>query len=161
MPGSGKSTVGVLLAKSLLKDFVDTDLIIQKSEGTALCNILQKKGVQGFIDLENEIISRQNFTNCVVATGGSAVYGDEAMKKLKENGVIVYLSVPCDELEKRIHNIHTRGIAMESGTTIKELFLERKALYEKYSDITVDCVNLTAEECVSTIVENLSNYKSL
>ena len=161
MPGSGKSTVGVLLAKSLLKDFADTDLIIQKNRGTALCNILQEKGVQGFIELENEIISHCSFTNCVVATGGSAVYGKKAMENLRENSVIIYLSVPCDELEKRIHNIHTRGIAMESGTTIKELFCQRKALYETYADITVDCMGLTAEECVNLIVGKLKNHKSL
>lgn len=159
MPGAGKSTVGVLLAKSLLKDFVDTDLIIQQKEGTALCNIMEKTGVKGFIDLENEIIAACNFENCVVATGGSAVYGAEAMENLKNEGIIIYLRVSCEELEKRIHNIHTRGIAMEKGTTIKDLFNERRPLYEKYADITIDCDKLTAEECVNRIVDKVVSSK--
>ena len=159
MPGAGKSTVGVLLAKSLLKDFVDTDLIIQHEQGTALCNIMEKTGVKGFIDLENKIIASCNFENSVVATGGSAVYGEEAMGNLKKNGVIVYLRVSCDELERRIHNIQTRGIAMEKGTTIKDLFEERRPLYEKYADITVDCDKFTAEQCVSEIVSKVESSK--
>ena len=159
MPGAGKSTVGVLLAKSLLKDFVDTDLIIQHKEGSALCKIMEKTGVKGFIDLENKIIASCSFENSVVATGGSAVYGEEAMKNLKKNGVIVYLRVSCDELERRIHNIQTRGIAMEKGTTIKDLFEERRPLYEKYADITVDCDKLTAEQCVSEIVSKVESKK--
>lgn len=155
MPGAGKSTVGVLLAKSLLKNFVDTDLIIQQKESDSLCAIMQRTGVEGFIALEDEIISQCSFHNSVVATGGSAVYGEKAMQNLKKNGVIVYLKVSCDELEKRIHNIRTRGIAMKEGTTIKELFGERKALYEKYADITVSCDTLQAEDCVNTIVRSL------
>lgn len=159
MPGAGKSTVGVLLAKSLLKDFVDTDLIIQQKECDSLCNIMQKTGVDGFIHLEDEIISQCSFHNSVVATGGSAVYGEKAMENLKKGGVIVYLKVSCDELVKRIHNIRTRGIAMKEGTTIKELFDERKALYEKYADITIDCDALQAEECVNMIVQKLSELQ--
>lgn len=159
MPGAGKSTVGVLLAKSLLKDFVDTDLIIQKNKNESLCNIMQKTGVDGFIALEDEIISKCSFQNSVVATGGSAVYGENAMQNLKKDGVVVYLKVSCDQLIKRIHNIRTRGIAMKEGTTIKELFDERKALYEKYADITIDCDALQAEECVNMIVQNLSELQ--
>ena len=159
MPGAGKSTVGVLLAKSLLKDFIDTDLIIQQKENDSLCAIMQRTGVEGFIRLEDEIISQCSFQNSVVATGGSAVYGEKAMENLKKDGVIVYLKVSCEELEKRIHNIRTRGIAMNEGTTIKELFDERKALYEKYADITVECDHLQAEECVNTIVTRLGKLK--
>ena len=157
MPGAGKSTVGVLLAKSLLKDFVDTDLIIQQKENDSLCAIMQKTGIDGFIALEDEIISQCSFHGSVVATGGSAVYGEKAMENLKKDGVIVYLRVSCDELVKRIHNIRTRGIAMKEGTTIKELFDERKALYEKYADITIDCYTLQAEECVNEIVQKLGS----
>ena len=155
MPGAGKSTIGVLLAKTMLMDFCDTDLIIQKKEGSALCEIIKEKGTDGFIRIEDEIIGAQRFENCVVATGGSAVYGENAMKNLKENGITVYLRVNADELEKRICNIHTRGIAMKEGTTIAELYSERAPLYEKYADITVDCSCSTPEQCVDTIAELL------
>ncbi|MBQ8763067.1 MAG: shikimate kinase [Clostridia bacterium] len=155
MPGAGKSTIGVLLAKSMLMDFCDTDLIIQKKEGKALCEIIKEKGTEEFIAIEDEIIGAQSFNNCVVATGGSAVYGENAMKKLKENGITVYLKVNAEELEKRICNIHTRGIAMKEGTTIAELYAERAPLYEKYADITVDCSESTPEECVDAIAETL------
>lgn len=155
MPGAGKSTIGVLLAKTLLMDFCDTDLIIQKQAGTSLCDIIKEKGTDEFIKLENEIIAEQNFKNCVVATGGSAVYGEKAMQKLCSNGTAVYLKVDVNELEKRICNIHTRGIAMKEGTTIAELYGERAPLYEKYADTTVECTHLTPEQCVDRITEQL------
>ena len=155
MPGAGKSTIGVLLAKTLLKEFVDTDLIVQKKCQMSLCDLMERDGVEGFIKRENEIIAECDFENSVVATGGSAVYGKEAMEKLKKDGMVVYLSIPVEELERRIRNIHTRGVAMKEGTTLYDLFEERKALYEKYADITVDCVGLTAEESVNKIAEKL------
>lgn len=155
MPGAGKSTIGVLLAKTLLTDFCDTDLIIQKNCGTSLCGIINEKGTDEFIKLENKIISAQEFDNCVVATGGSAVYGNEAMQKLRSGGTVVYLKVDADELEKRICDIHTRGIAMKDGTSIAELYAERAPLYEKYADITVECTALTPEQCVDAITEHI------
>ncbi len=153
MPGAGKSTIGVILAKSLLFDFCDTDLSIQKETGESLCDTISRMGIDGFISLEESVICKKAFTNSVVATGGSAVYGERAMKKLKENGIIVYLKVSPEELQSRIKNIHTRGIAMKEGTSIAELYDERAPLYEKYADITVDCDGKTAEECVDLIVE--------
>ena len=152
MPGAGKSTIGVILAKSLLFDFCDTDLSIQKETGESLCDTIAKIGIEEFILLEEDVICKQEFLNSVVATGGSAVYGEMAMEKLKENGIIVYLKVSPEELQSRIKNIHTRGIAMKEGTTIKELYEERAPLYEKYADITVECDGRTAEECVDLIV---------
>ncbi len=152
MPGAGKSTVGVLLAKSLLTDFIDTDLIIQRETGKSLCSLIQEEGTESFLETENSIICAQNFESAVIATGGSAVYGKEAMKKLKEISTVVYLSLPVQELEKRIKDIHTRGVAMKNGVTLKELYEERKSLYEKYADFTVDCDGLTAEECVEEII---------
>jgi shikimate kinase len=157
MPGAGKSTIGVLLAKTMLMDFCDTDLIIQKHFGTSLCNIINEKGTEAFIKAEEETILYSEFNNCVIATGGSAVYGEKAMKHLKNNSITVYLKVDSDELEKRIHNIHTRGIAMKEGTTIAQLYDERAPLYEKYADITIDCENTTPEECVNKIIENLKS----
>ena len=155
MPGAGKSTIGVILAKSLLFDFCDTDLSIQKETGESLCDTISKIGIGGFISLEESVICKQEFINSVVATGGSAVYGDKAMTKLKENGSIVYLKVSPEELQNRIKNIHTRGIAMKDGTTISELYEERAPLYEKYADITIECDGKTAEECVDLIVGKL------
>ena len=155
MPGAGKSTVGVLLAKSLLMNFIDTDLIIQRKTGKALCEIIEEEGTEKFLTLENDIIVAEDFENSVIATGGSAVYGDEAMKKLKEISTVVYLSIPVEELEKRIKDIHSRGVAMKNGVTLHELFEERKSLYEKYADFTVSCQGLTAEECVEEIIKVL------
>lgn len=155
MPGAGKSTIGVLLAKSMLMDFTDTDLLIQKKYSSALCDIIKEKGIEEFLKIENGVICEAEFTNCVVATGGSAVYGKEAMEKLKKSGTVVYLKVNVSELEKRICNIHTRGIAMKEGTTIAGLYSERAPLYEKYADITVDCTALTPEQCVDEIINNI------
>ncbi len=152
MPGAGKSTVGVLLAKSLLMDFTDTDLIIQRETGKSLCEIIEADGTESFLETENRIILSQDFHNCVIATGGSAVYGKEAMDKLKEISTVVYLSLPVEELEKRIKDIHTRGVAMKNGVTLRELFEERRSLYEKYADFTVECQGLTPEECVEKII---------
>lgn len=153
MPGAGKSTIGVILAKSLLFDFCDTDLSIQKSTSKSLSQIINEEGINAFIELEEEVICSETFADCVVATGGSAVYGEKAMEKLKENGIIVYLKVSPEELQSRIKSIHTRGIAMKEGTTIKELYEERAPLYEKYADVTVECDGRTAEECVDLIVK--------
>lgn len=156
MPGAGKSTIGVLLAKSLLMSFVDTDLVIQNRCSMSLCDIIEKEGTDAFIKIENDVICSCNFKNSVVATGGSAVYGKEAMKKLKEESTVVYLKLPVEEIEKRIKNIQTRGVAMKKGTTLKDLYEERRALYEKYADITVDCLGCTAEECVGKIHAEIS-----
>lgn len=152
MPGAGKSTVGVLLAKSMLMNFCDTDLLIQNTTGKSLCDIIKDDGIEAFIKLEETIISGYEFCNSVVATGGSAVYGENAMKKLRENGVVVYLKVTPDELNRRVNNIHTRGIAMKDGTTLAELYEERAPLYEKYADVTIECDGKTPEECVDLIV---------
>lgn len=155
MPGAGKSTIGVLLAKSLLCDFCDTDLIIQKQTGKSLCQIIEEKGNDGFLKIENDIIFAQSFTNCVIATGGSAVYGSDAMKKLKESSVFVFLHVDTKELTKRLSNIKTRGVAMEKSMTIEDLYRERLPLYQKYADISIDCTGKTAEECVGEIAQRL------
>lgn len=155
MPGAGKSTIGVLLAKSMLMDFVDTDLLIQKKFSDSLCGIIAERGVEEFLGIENDVICENDFQNCVVATGGSAVYGREAMEKLRANGTAVYLKLSPEELERRIDNIHTRGIAMKDGTTIAALYAERSPLYEKYADITVDCEGMTAEQCVDVIAKKV------
>lgn len=152
MPGAGKSTIGVLLAKSMLMDFVDTDLLIQKKYSSSLCDIINSRGTDEFLKIENDVICSWDFANCVVATGGSAVYGGQAMEKLSQNGIVVYLKLTPDEIEKRINNIHTRGIAMKEGTSIEELYFQRAPLYEKYADKILNCESLTPEQCVDAII---------
>ncbi len=151
MPGCGKSTIGVLLAKSMLCDFIDTDLIIQNIYHKSLCQIIADDGLAGFKQKEDEILKGVKCDNSVIATGGSAVYCENGMKSLKENGKVIYLKLTPDVIKKRINNITTRGIAMEDGCTIDDLYLERAPLYEKYADYTLECEGLTAEECVTKI----------
>lgn len=156
MPGSGKSTVGVLLAKALLMDFVDTDLLLQKRYNKTLIEIIESLGIEGFKRIENETLKSLKFENTVVATGGSAVYGEEAMTSLKSNAVVVYLKLTPKEVKNRIINITTRGIVMQPGCTIDELYLERAPLYEKYADFVVDCEGKTVEETVGAVVSVLN-----
>jgi shikimate kinase len=156
MPAVGKSTIGVLLAKSLLLSFTDTDLLIQEKYKKSLCDIIKDNGTKAFLNIEEDIILNTDLKNSVIATGGSAVFGERAMNQLKENGVIVYLSLPIDEIKKRIGDIKSRGVVLTNGNTVDDIFKERKPLYEKYADIKFDCDNLTAEECVEKIIQSLS-----
>lgn len=156
MPAVGKSTIGVLLAKSLLLSFTDTDLLIQEKYKKSLCDIIKDNGTKAFLNIEEDIILNADFKNAVIATGGSAVFGERAMNQLKENGVIVYLSLPIDEIKRRIGDIKSRGVVLTNGNTVDDIFKERKPLYEKYADIKIDCDNLTAEECVEKIIRLLS-----
>lgn len=156
MPAVGKSTIGVLLAKSLLVSFTDTDLLIQEKYKKSLCDIIKDNGTKAFLNIEEDIILNTDLKNSVIATGGSAVFGERAMNQLKENGVIVYLSLPIDEIKKRIGDIKSRGVVLTNGNTVDDIFKERKPLYEKYADIKIDCDNLTAEECVEKIIQSLS-----
>lgn len=156
MPAVGKSTIGVLLAKSLLLSFTDTDLLIQEKYKKSLCDIIKDNGTKAFLNIEEDIILNADLKNSVIATGGSAVFGERAMNQLKENGVIVYLSLPIDEIKRRIGDIKSRGVVLTNGNTVDDIFKERKPLYEKYADIRFDCDNLTAEECVEKIIQLLS-----
>ena len=137
MPGSGKSTVGVLLAKMLGMNFIDADLLIQQQEGMKLYEILEKKGNAYFAKVEDTVNASIEAENTVIATGGSVVYGKAAMKHLKDIGTVVYLKVPLKELERRIKNFATRGIQMEQGQTLADLYAERVPLYKQYADVTV------------------------
>lgn len=156
MPGAGKSTVGVLLAKAMNYNFIDTDLTIQQENGKKLYEIIADKGIDEFLNIENDVLSRVDAHNAVIATGGSAVYGEEAMSHLSEIGHIVYLKLSCVEIVRRVSNIKTRGIAMKKGKTIFDIYEERVPLYEKYAEIVVDCENTTIEECVEKIVNIIS-----
>ena len=139
MPGSGKSTVGVLFAKMAGLDFIDCDLLIQKQEGQRLYEIIDEVGSEKFLEIENRVDSSINVNNTVIATGGSAVYCNEAMEHLRSIGKVVYIKVPLDEIKLRIGDFSTRGIVIKNGATIDDLYAERTPLYEKYADITVEC----------------------
>lgn len=156
MPGVGKSTIGVILAKILGYEFVDADLVIQKTEGKLLKDIIAEKGADGFIAVENRINSQLDVHHSVIATGGSAVYGKEAMEHLKEIGTIVYLKQSYRTLNRRLHNIKNRGVVLKEGQTLRELYNERVILYEKYADITVDQYGLNIEETVESICKALN-----
>ena len=155
MPGSGKSTVGVLLAKMMGYGFVDTDLLIQHFEGKKLYEILRDKGNDYFSEIENKIISGVQARQTVIATGGSAVFGPEAMEHLSSIGTVVYLKVSLRELRRRVKNFSTRGIMMEENQTLDDIFTERSPLYEKYADITVNCTGGSLQKNAEKIIAAL------
>ncbi len=144
MPGVGKSTVGVVLAKALGLAFIDTDLVIQEQTGLLLQQIIDTKGLEAFARIEEDVLSGLQVTNSVVSTGGSAVYSDKAMKHLAAGGPVVYLRASCEEIISRINNLDSRGIALKPGYTLETLYAERVPLYEKYADITVDSYSVAA-----------------
>lgn len=154
MPACGKSTIGVLLAKALGFTFIDTDIVIQQETGRLLQDIIDSDGLDAFcIAEERAICSVSAEGGCVIATGGSAVYSRTAMLHLKQHGLVYYLSLPTGEVEKRLTNIKSRGIAMRRGDTIEDVFRRRRALYEEYADITIDCLGKSLEQTVSEIAD--------
>lgn len=155
MPTSGKSTVGVILAKILGKDFVDTDLIIQKETGRKLSQIIEEDGLDGFLGIEEEVCCNVNVENTVIATGGSVVYGEKAMQHLKEISRVVYLEIDYETLEQRLHHVKQRGVVLKPGQTKKDLYDERIVLYKKYSEFIVSEEGMDIEETVNRIVDLL------
>lgn len=158
MPGAGKSTVGVVLAKILGYGFTDCDLVIQNKTGKLLHDIISSEGNEGFINIENSINSRLECENCVIATGGSAVYGKEAMKHLSEISVIIYIRLPYDEIEKRLGNLEERGVVLENGESLKQLYDERSVFYEKYADIIFDAQKKDIQECAVEMADILRKH---
>lgn len=155
MPAVGKSTVGVILAKLIGYRFIDTDLVIQEKEGTLLKNIISERGIDGFIETENKIISGLKAKKSVISTGGSVVYGAEAMKNLGENGTIVYLKLDYSKLKYRLGNIKNRGVVIRDGQSLSSLYKERVPLYEKYSDVIIDENGCNIEKTVEKIIDGL------
>ncbi len=151
MPGVGKSTVGVILAKELGKNFADTDLLIQEHYRGLLCELIENHGIEGFLNLEGGFIENLQVNNTVIATGGSVVYKNKAMEHLKNSGKVVYLKISFEELEKRLNNLKGRGVVLKNGQTLRDLYHERIPLYEKYADITVDEAGLSIEETVEKL----------
>ena len=155
MPACGKSTIGVILAKTVGMHFVDTDLLIQKKEGMILQDILDTRGAEKCLEIEEAVLCGVPDEDAVISTGGSAVYSDIAMLHLKQSGKVIYLSLPLEEIEARLKNIKTRGIAMGVGQTLADLYEKRIPLYEKYADITIKAAGLSVEECIEEIIENI------
>ncbi len=155
MPGSGKSTVGVLLAKIIGYRFIDTDLLIQEKEERKLFEILRDNGNDYFAAVENEVNAAVKAHKTVIATGGSVIYGREAMTHLKSLGTIVFLDVDLCELKNRINNLSTRGIMFKDGATLDDIYNERMPLYKKFADVTVRCDNSSLAENATKIAASL------
>lgn len=160
MPGCGKSTTGVLLAKLLGYKFMDSDLVIQEEENRLLSEILEKEGPEGFNAIENRVNAAIQTRRTVIATGGSVVYGAEAMAHLGEIGVIVYICLPYEEIDSRLGDLFERGISMKEGQTLKDIYEERTPLYERYADVVVDTAGTEIKEGAFRIKSAIEAYWS-
>lgn len=162
MPGSGKSTVGVILAKTLGMNFVDGDILICQREGCTLQEILDERGLEAFLQAEEETILEMQYTNTVIATGGSVPLREASMKHLAEDGTFVYIDVPLKELKRRIRNISTRGIAFAPGQTLADIYAQRVPIYRRWADITVqtDLKQNVTEHVVERILEEMNELEA-
>ena len=155
MPGAGKSTVGVVLAKVMGYRFVDSDLVIQEQTGKLLSEIIEEKGTEGFLEVEDRINAGLICEKSVIATGGSVVYCKNAMEHLKEISTVIYLKLPYERVEKRLGNLKDRGVALKEGQTLKDLYEERCPLYEKYADVVIEADTTSVESCMRKILEEI------
>lgn len=153
MPAVGKSTVGVVVAKRLGYEFVDTDLLIQKQEKRLLKEIIAQEGNDGFLEIENQVNRDLDVENAVIAPGGSVVYCEEAMEHYKKTGTVVYLKVSYETIDRRIQNAKSRGVVLKEGQTLKDLYEERVCLFEKYADYTICEDGLTIEETIGNVLK--------
>lgn len=159
MPGVGKSTIGVILAKVISRNFIDTDVYIQGREGKRLQEIIDKNGLEYFCRIEERYIVSLSCKGTVIATGGSVVYSNKAMDYLRKSGIIIHLYLPFDMLEKRLKNFAERGVVMKKGQSLDQLFDERMPLYKQCADKTIDCTWKNHEEVISEILFELQNAK--
>ena len=159
MPGSGKSTVGVILARLTARNFVDTDVLIQTQQGRSLQDIVDRDGYLSLRGIEENVILALDCRDHVIATGGSAVYSSAAMAHLKPHGIVVFLHVDMPTLRSRVEDYETRGLAKRPDQSLDDLFAERFALYRKYADITIDCIGLAHEEVCARIIKELETAK--
>jgi len=158
MPGAGKSTAGVIIAKTLGLNFIDTDIVIQEHDGRLLQEIIDGVGPEVFKQIEETTILTLQCHNTVIATGGSVVFSRSAMEHLKSGGIVVYLKISFEEMERRLKNITTRGIVLVAGESLCEMYNERIPLYEKYADITINGSDTDFETVVGDIINNLEKY---
>ncbi len=161
MPCAGKSTVGVILAKVLGYQFLDSDLLIQKQEKCLLKDIIKQRGLEGFIAVENQVNRNIQAVDTVIATGGSIIYGMEAITHFRDTGIVVYIKLGFETIENRLGNIKQRGVVFKKGQTLKSLYEERCPLYEKYAHIIINGEGLNAEELVEKIAEGVKKVKGL
>lgn len=159
MPASGKSTAGIILAKILGMDFIDSDILLQQREGKKLSRIIEDEGVDGFLKAEEETLLSINVTDTVIATGGSAVYSEKAMEFLKKRSYIYYLEVAKEELVKRLDDIKQRGVVLRQNESFDDMFAARKKLYEKYADIRVAEEGLTPEKTVEKLAKHFESVR--
>lgn len=157
MPGVGKSTLGVILAKELGYQFVDSDLLIQQQEKMLLKDIIAKKGVDGFLQVENEVNASIKTERSVIATGGSAVYGTDAMHHFRNTGLIVYLKCSYETLEKRLGDLKGRGVVLKEGQTLYDIYKERSVLYQKYADLVIEEDGKDIEETLAAVIDALKD----
>ena len=157
MPGAGKSTVGVVLAKASGSKFVDSDLVIQEKTGKLLHELISEHGLEGFLEIENRMKSQLEETKAIIATGGSVIYGREAMEHLKSIGCVVYLKLSLASIADRLGDLQKRGVALKNGQGLKELYEERIPLYEKYADVIIDCEKKAIREIVAEILKGISD----
>ena len=155
MPGAGKSTLGVLLARAMNYRFLDTDLLIQEREGKLLCEIIEEKGLAGFLEIEGEVNAGIHAERTVIAPGGSAIYSEKAMKHFSEIGTVVYLHVPVTELSKRLGDLKRRGVVLKAGQDLNALYEERRVYYERYARVTVDVTRDGIGEVLAELVKKL------
>ncbi len=155
MPGAGKSTIGVLLAKAINYDFLDTDLSIQRQEGMLLREIIEKKGLEEFKKIENQVNRDVCVERTVIAPGGSVIYGEEAMEHLASISKVIYLKLSYEEISKRLGNLKKRGVVFADGQTLKDLYEERSPLYEKYAQVIIDADGLDIGEVLEEVLQNL------
>ena len=155
MPGAGKSTVGVVLAKNLGMSFIDSDLVIQEKKGKKLQELIEEFGTKGFKKIEDEINASIDVKNTIIATGGSVVYGENAMKHLKEIGRVCYLQLSYKAISERLGDLAKRGVVLEKNQTLKDLYDERVPLYEKYADLVIPCEDKNIREVVEYIVDKI------
>ena len=155
MPGVGKSTLGVVLAKVLGCQFLDSDLLIQKQEKRKLHEIIAREGYEGFQKIENQVNASIETENTVIATGGSVVYCEEAMEHLKSSGTVIYLKLSLNALSKRLGNLKGRGVLLKDGQTLSGLYEERSPLYERYADIVIDEEGKDLEASLKSVLEIL------
>jgi shikimate kinase len=158
MPGAGKSTLGVILAKTLGRNFIDTDIVAQENTGRLLQEIIDDEGTEAFLKTEERTILSLQYRNTVIATGGSVVFSEKAMEHLKKDGIIVYLKISFEEMVRRLNNITTRGIVLVAGQSLREMYDQRVPLYEKYSDITIDCSDGDFENCIGNVIDELHTF---
>ena len=160
MPGAGKSTVGVVLAKVVGHRFVDSDLVIQETYGKLLHELITEHGLDGFLEIENQVNAGLDMEKSIIATGGSVIYGEEAMKHLKEIGLVVYLKLSLESIADRLGDLQQRGVALKEGWGLKELYEERVPLYEKYADLVIDCEGKSIRKITEEIAGAYKNEKN-